>query len=115
MLFRSGLFECLGLAWDDFSAIDELDDQGRFPHEAVLRISQAVESNPVPHDVGAREFLVKRRQKLLIMLRLYSEWYEEPESIPARIRGFLAGRAPGMEARAAHLRDRRPWLALAFS
>ena len=35
------LFECLGLTWDDYSAVDELDDKGRFPHEAVLKLSQA--------------------------------------------------------------------------
>ena len=35
------LFERLGLTWDDYSAVDELDDKGRFPHEAVLKLSQA--------------------------------------------------------------------------
>jgi len=110
-----GLFESLGLTWDDYSAVDELDDKGRFPHEAALKISRAVENNPVPHDVGAREILVQKRGKLLTMLGLYAEWHEHPERIPAQIQGILAGRAPGMEGRAGHLRDRRPWLALALS
>jgi hypothetical protein len=79
------LFERLGLTWNDYSAVDELDDKGRFPHEAVLKLSQAIETNPVPRDVSARELLIKRREELLTMLRLYAEWYGHPH--PARATG----------------------------
>ena len=110
-----GVFESLGLVWDDYSVVDELDDRGRFPHKAALKISEALEGNQVPHEVGARELLVKRREKLLTMLRVYVEWHEHPERILVQMQEIVAGRAPGMKDRASDLQDRRPWLALALS
>jgi hypothetical protein len=109
------LFERLGLTWDDYSAVDELDHAGRFPHQAVLKLSQAIETSAVPRDVSARELLVKRREKLLTMLRRYAEWHEHPERIPAQMQDILVGRAPGLEGVVDQLPDPRPWLALAPS
>jgi hypothetical protein len=109
------LFEHLGLTWDDYSAADELDERGRFPHQAVPKLSQAIETSAVPHDVSARELLVKRREKLLRMLRRYAEWHEHPERIPIQMRDILVGRAPGLEGLVGQLPDPRPWLALALS
>ena len=109
------LFERLGLTWDDYSAVDELDDTGRFPHEAVLKLSRAIETNPLPRDASARELLIKRRQGLLAMLQLYAEWHGNPEKIPLQLQDVLAGRAPGMEGLVGQLTDPRPWMALAFS
>ena len=109
------LFECLGLTWDDYSAADELDERGRLPHRAVLKLSQALETSAVPRDVSAKELLAKKREKLLTMLRLYAEWHEHPERIPAQMQDILVGRAPGLEDVVGQLPDPRPWLALALS
>jgi len=109
------LVSSLGLAWDNYSAVEELDERGRLPHDAALKLLQAIESIPVPQDVASRQLVVGKRENLLTMLRLYREWCEHPERIPTQLQGVLAGRAPTMARLVGHLPERRPWLALALS
>jgi hypothetical protein len=92
------LCDRLGLSWDDFySAIDE---KGRLPHEAALKLLVAVESH---HALA---------EKLLTLLHYYRDWYENPERAATQMQGITQGRAPGMEGRIGHLPDPRPWLVL---
>lgn len=109
------LFDSMGLTWDHYSPVDKLDDQGRLPHEAALKLLHAIESHPMPQDVPSRQLVIDRRDKLLTMLRFYRQWHEHPERIPTQVQEVLAGRAPGMAGRIGHLQERHPWLALALS
>jgi hypothetical protein len=102
------------LTWDD-SSVDVVDDRDRLPHEAAKKVVHAIEDHRLPDDVTSRQPLAHKREKLLTMLHLYSEWYEHPQDIHQQMQAILAGRAPSIEAQVGHLRDRRPWLALAFS
>jgi hypothetical protein len=106
------LTSSLGLTWDDYSAVEELDESGRLPHEAALKLLQVIESTPVPQDVASRQLVVGKCDNLLTMLRLYQEWCAHPERIPAQLQGVLAGRAPAMADLVGHLPERRPCLAL---
>jgi hypothetical protein len=92
------LCDRLGLSWNDFYAA--IDEEGRLPHEAALRLLAAVESH---HALA---------EKLLTLLHYYCDWYENPERVATQMRGITQGRAPGMEGRIGHLPDPRPWLVL---
>ena len=92
------LCERLGLSWYDFYAT--VDDEGRLPHDAALRLLAEVE----PHRPLAGG--------LLTLLHLYRDWYEHPDRVATQMQGISQGRAPGMEGRIGHLPDPRPWLVL---
>ena len=93
------LCDRLGLSWDDFYAA--IDEEGRLPHEAALRLLAAVESH---HALA---------EKLLTLLHYYRDWYENPERVATQMQGISKGRAPRMEGEIGHLPDKRPWLVLA--
>ena len=46
------LCDRLGLSWVDFYAV--IDNEGRLPHEAALRLLAAVESHQIPPELRAR-------------------------------------------------------------
>jgi hypothetical protein len=92
------LCDRLGLSWNDFYAA--IDEEGRLPHEAALRLLAAVESH---HALA---------EKLLTLLHYYRDWYENPERVATQMQGISKGRAPRMEGEIGHLRDPRPWLVL---
>jgi hypothetical protein len=104
------LFGHLGMRWDDYS-IDAVN--GRLPHDAALRLLAAVESHQLPPELNrgnARSALIDKRDKLLVLLHYYRNWYEHPDRVPTQMQGISKGRAPGMEGRIGHLPDKRPWL-----
>ena len=92
------LFGRLGLNWDDFYAVVDID--GRLPHDGALRLLAEIE----PHRALAG--------KLLALLDLYRDWYAHPEIVPMAFQGISQGRRPGMESRIGHLPDKRPYLVL---
>jgi hypothetical protein len=92
------LIDRLGLSWDNFYALAY--EEGRLPHEAVLKLLAAVESHQAPPE------------KLLILLYLYRDWYEHPDRVAVQMQGISRGRAPEIEGRIGHLSDKRPWLVL---
>jgi hypothetical protein len=109
------LFGHLGMRWDDYS-IDAVN--GGLPHEAALRLLAAVESHQLPPELNrgnARSALIDKRDKLLVLLHYYRNWYEHPERVSPQLQGILKGRAPGMEGRIGHLpeSERQSWLLLA--
>jgi hypothetical protein len=110
------LCDRLGLSWGDFYAV--IDNEGRLPHDAALKILAAVESHQVPPELtsDARAALIDKRDKLLILLRYYCDWHEHPDHVATQMQGISKGRAPGMEGligRDDYLPDKRPWLMLA--
>jgi hypothetical protein len=92
------LCERLGLSWYDFYAT--VDDEGRLPHNAALRLLAACESH---HALTG---------SLLTLLRHYRQWYEHPDRVATQMQGISKGRAPRMEGEIGHLPDPRPWLVL---
>ncbi len=92
------LCDRLGLSWYDFYAT--VDEEGRLPHDAALRLLAACESH---HALAG---------SLLTLLRHYRQWYEHPDRVSTQMQGLSKGRAPGMEGRIGHLPDKRPWLVL---
>jgi len=92
------LIDRLGMSWDDFHAF--VYEEGRLPHEAVLKLLVAVESNQAPPE------------KLLTLLHLYRQWYENPERVATQMQGISKGRAPCLEGQIGHLPDKRPYLVL---
>jgi hypothetical protein len=92
------LCDRLGLSWYDFYAT--VDEAGRLPHDAALKLLAACESH---HALAG---------SLLTLLRHYRQWYEHPDRVATQMQGISKGRAPGMEGRIDHLTDKRPWLML---
>jgi hypothetical protein len=113
------LFEYLKLRWD-IHCLDRVDDKGQLPHEAALDVLNAIEGHTVPEttadDAPPRHLLVESRERLLIMLRQYREWYEHPEDIPKQLQAILGGHAPRMAGLIGQFRESelRPRLALAL-
>ena len=107
------LFGHLGLKWDDFCAV--ADKEGRLPHDAALRLLAAVEWHQVPPESkgDARSALIDKRNKLLVLLHYYRDWYEHPDRVPTQMQQFV-GSAPDMAGRIGHLPEfeRQPWLVL---
>ena len=92
------LCDRLGLSWYDFYAT--VDEEGRLPHDAALRLLAACESH---HALAG---------SLLSLLRHYRQWYEHPDRVATQMQGISKGRAPGTDGRIGHLPDKRPWLVL---
>src|ERR1700739_3846529 len=92
------LCERIGLSWYDFYAT--VDDEGRLPHNAALRLLAACESH---HALTG---------SLLTLLRHSRQWYEHPDLVAIQMQGVSKGRAPRMEGLIGHLPDKRPWLVL---
>ena len=87
------LFGHLGMKWDDYS-IDAVN--GRLPHDAALRLLAAVESHQLPPELNrgnARSALIDKRDKLLVLLHYYRNWYEHPDRVPTQMQQFV-GSAP---------------------
>lgn len=108
------LCDRLGLRWDDFYAA--IDEEGRLPHDAALRLLAAVESHQLPPELNrgnARSALIDKRDKLLVLLHYYRNWYEHPDRVPTQMQQFV-GSAPGMAGKIGHLpeSERQPWLVL---
>jgi hypothetical protein len=106
------LCDRLGLSWGDFYAV--IDNEGRLPHEAALRLLAAVESHQIPPELtgDARSALIDKRDRLLVLLRYCRDWYEYPERVPTQMQQFV-GSAPGMAGKiSSYLTDKRPWLVL---
>ena len=107
------LFGHLGMKWDDYS-IDAVN--GRLPHDAALRLLAAVESHQLPPELNrgnARSALIDKRDKLLVLLHYYRNWYEHPDRVPTQMQQFV-GSAPRQAGKICHLpeSDRQLWLLL---
>jgi len=113
------LFDYLEMRWDSY-CLERIDDKGQLPHDAVLDLLNAVESHPVPSTTTAeappRHLLVEDRDRLLLMLRCYRDWYEHPENISKQLQTMLRERAPRMASLIAQLGESelRPRLTLAL-
>jgi hypothetical protein len=96
----------LGLSLHDCPVID---NEGRLPHEAALRLLYQVGTHEVPPDVtaDARFDLMDKRDKLLLLLQRYRDWYEHPERIPVQM-GEFVGTVPGMAGRIRSYLDEHP-------
>lgn len=92
------LIDRLCMSWDDFYAF--VYEEGRLPHEAALKLLAAVESDHAPPE------------KLLTLLHLYRQWYENPERVASQMTRISKDRAPGLEGQIGHFHDKRPYLVL---
>ena len=101
------------MRWVDYS-IDAVNGRLR---RRCFETPRAVESHQLPPELNrgnARSALIDKRDKLLVLLHYYRNWYEHPDRVPTQMQQFV-GSAPGMAGKICHLpeSERQPWLLLA--